>query len=133
TQKTDLVYFEEDDTFSAYVYQPLSEKFIYLGSHSTLTTEIRYIPADKPQESFKVFASRERGHEYSVEDNGKKFYILTNHQANNFKVMSAEFTQTEKKNWKEVIPHRADTYLQGMTLFKNHLVLDQRKNGLTQI
>lgn len=133
TQKTNLVYFEEDDTFSVYVYQPLSEKFIYLGSASTLTTETRYLPADKPQEPFKVFAPRERGHEYSVQDNGQKFYILTNHQANNFKVMSAEFTQTEKKNWKEVVPHRTDTYLEDMTLFKNHLVLDQRKNGLTQI
>lgn len=133
TQKTNLVYFEEDDTFSVYVYQPLSEKFIYLGSASTLTTETRYLPADKPQEPFKVFAPRERGHEYSVQDNGQKFYILTNHQAKNFKVMSAEFTQTEKKNWKEVVPHRTDTYLEDMTLFKNHLVLDQRKNGLTQI
>ncbi len=133
TQKTDLVYFEEDDTFSVYVYQPISEKFIYLGSSSTLTTEVRYLPADKPQENFKLFAPRERGHEYSVEDNGQKFYILTNHQANNFKVMSAEFTQTDRKGWKEVIPHRPDIYLQGMTLFKNHLVLDQRKNGLTQI
>ncbi|WP_413943291.1 S9 family peptidase [Bdellovibrio sp. HCB-162] len=133
THKKDLVYYEKDDTFSTYVYKSLSEKYIYIGTQSTLTTEVMYLDANKPYDTFKVFAPREREHEYSVTDGGDKFYIISNKNAKNYKLMTAEIGHTQVKDWKELIPHRADTYLQDVTVFKNYLVLEERKNGLTQI
>lgn len=133
THKKELVYFEKDETFSVYVYKSLSKKFIYIGSGSTLTTEVQYLDATKPYDAFKIFAPREREHEYSVTDGGDKFYIVTNKNAKNYKLMTADIGHTQVKEWKELIPHRADTYLQDVTVFKNHLALDERKNGLTQI
>lgn len=133
TKKKDLIYEEKDETYSAYVHGSLSQKFIYIMSRSTLTSEVRYISADHPQETFKVFNPRKREHEYSVTDDGRRFYILTNKDAKNFRVMTAELHQTDDKHWKELIPHRADTYVEDVTVFKNHLVLEERKNGLTQI
>lgn len=133
THKKEMIYFEKDETFSVYVYKSLSDKYIYIGSQSTLTTEVLYLDASKPLDSFKVFAPREREHEYSVTDGGDKFYIVTNKNAKNYKLMTAEIGHTQVKDWKELIPHRTDTYLQDITVFKNHLVLEERKNGLTQI
>ncbi|WP_374075109.1 S9 family peptidase [Bdellovibrio bacteriovorus] len=133
THKKEMIYFEKDETFSVYVYKSLSDKYIYIGSRSTLTTEVLYLDANKPLDNFKVFAPREREHEYSVTDGGDKFYIVTNKNAKNYKLMTAEIGHTQVKDWKELIPHRADTYLQDVTVFKNHLVLEERKNGLTQI
>lgn len=133
THKKELLYFEKDETFSVQVYKSLSEKFIYIGAYSTLTTEIQYLPADKPAERFKVFSPRQRGHEYAVTDGIDKFYIVSNLQAKNFRLMTADLKNTNLKNWKELIPHRPDVFLQDVAVFKNHLVMDERRNGLTQI
>ena len=133
THKKDLIYFEKDETYSVQVYGSLSDKFIYISSFSTLTTEVQYLPADKPLDHFKVFNKRERGHEYSVTDGGDMFYIVTNKNAKNYKLMTAAIGHTESQHWKELIPHREDTYLQDVTVFKHHLVMDERQNGLTQI
>lgn len=133
TKRRDLVYFEKDETFSVSVYKSLSDKFIYIGSNSTLTTEIQYLPADKPQENFKIFTPRERNHEYSVTDGGNKFYIISNKNAPNYKLMTADLKHTGEKYWKELIPHREDVYLADVTVFKNFIALDERRNGLTQV
>nr|BFD68302.1 oligopeptidase B [Bdellovibrio sp. HAGR004] len=133
THKKDLIYHEKDDTFSVYVYKALSEKYIYITSYSTLTTEVQFLPADKPQEKFKVFNPRERAHEYSVTDGGDKFYIISNKNAPNYKLMVADPAHTDEKHWKELIPHRKDVYLESVTVFKNFIALDERKNGLTQV
>ncbi len=100
---------------------------------STLTTEVRYVDAGKPHEAFEVFTPREKEHEYSVTDGGDTFYIVTNKNAKNYKLMTAKIGHTAMKDWEELIPHRPDAYLQDITVFKNHLVLEERKNGLTQI
>lgn len=133
THKKELIYFEKDETFSVQIYKSLSKKFIYISSSSTLTTEVQYLPANKPFEKFKIFTPREREHEYSVTDDGLKFYVLTNKHAKNFKLMTTDLKHTEQKSWQELIPHRSDAYLQDVTAFKNHLVIEERRNGLTQL
>lgn len=133
THKKELMFFEKDETFSVQVYGSLSEKFIYIGSYSTLTTEIQYLSADHPMDKFKVFEKRKRGHEYSVTDGGDQFYIVSNLNAKNYRLMTAELKHTDMIHWKELIPHRPDVYLQDVVVFKNHLALDERKNGLPQI
>lgn len=133
THQKKLVYFEPDETFSTYIHKSLSERFIYIFSSSTLSTEVQYLDANHPEEKFKLFAPREKDHEYSVTDGGDRFYILTNKNAKNFKVMTAELGQTDIKSWKDFIPHRVDTFVQDITVFKNYVVLDERKNGLTQV
>lgn len=133
SQTDELVYEEKDETFSTFVYKSKSNSFIFIGSGSTLTTEYRYIDANKPISNFKVIQPRERGLEYSVSHFGDNFYIRTNLDANNFRLMVAPVAKPEKKNWKEVIAHREDVLLQGIEVFKEFLVLDERKDGLKQI
>jgi oligopeptidase B len=128
------VYFESDETYSLHVYSSLSKKYIYILSGSTLTTEVRYLPSDQPQGLFKIFTPRVREHEYSVTDGGDVFYITTNKDnAKNYKLMTATPGHTDSKEWKELIPHRTETYLEGVSVFKNHLVLSEREKGLTQL
>lgn len=133
SQSDELVYEEKDETFNAFVYKSKSNKYIYIGAGSTLTSEFRYIEADKPYDEFKVIQPRERGLEYSVSHFGNSFYITTNLDAKNFRLMVTPVSKTEKKYWKEVIPHRDDVLLNGIEVFKDFLVLDERKDGLKHI
>ncbi|MBB6610947.1 S9 family peptidase [Pontibacter sp. Tf4] len=128
------VYHEADETFSTYVYKTKSDKYIIIGSGSTLSNEYRYLDADNPNGTFKVIQPRERGLEYSIDHFGDKFYIVTNKDgATNFKLMQTPVSKSGKANWKDVIPHRADVLLEGIEIFKDYLALQERKNGLTQI
>jgi len=127
------IYHEKDETFSVAVNASRSRKYIFIFSFSTLTTESRYLDASQPLGEFKVFQPRVRGLEYQPDHLGDKFYIRTNGGAPNYKFMEAEPGRTAKEDWKEVIPHRSDVYLQGFALFRNFLVLSERKDGLSQI
>lgn len=125
-----LVFHEEDETFSTYVYKSTSKRFIFIGSGSTLTSEQRFIDANQPDAAFKIVHPRERGLEYSVEDYGNDFYVVTNLNAQNFQLMKVPIAKSGKANWQTVIEHRADTRLEDVVFFKNFMVLDERKNGL---
>lgn len=133
-QSEDVMVFEEsDDTFSCYVYKTKSKKYIMIGSSQTLSSEYRFIDANTPDAEFTVFQLRERDHEYGVDHYGDKFYIVTNMQARNFRLMETPLDKTGKENWKEVIAHRDDVLLEGIEIFKDYLVVSERKGGLAQI
>ena len=133
SQTDELVFVEKDDTFISSVSRSKSKKFIVIGSFSTVSTEYRILPADNPNEAFTIFEPRARDHEYSINHRGDEFYVITNiNNAKNFKLMKCSESNTSSKNWQEVIPNRKDTLLQDIEVFNDFLVLDERKNGLTQ-
>ncbi|MCA0932293.1 S9 family peptidase [Lutimonas saemankumensis] len=130
----ELIFEEQDETFWTFVYKSKSQKYIIIGSYSTLSTEYRFLDADKPEESFRIIQPRQRELEYSVAHYGDDFYILTNHGgATNFKLMKTPVEKTGQENWVDVIPHRENTLLEDISIFKDFLVLEERTNGLNKI
>ncbi|HMP13684.1 MAG TPA: S9 family peptidase [Saprospiraceae bacterium] len=127
------IFTETDDTFYSFVYKTKSKKYIVIGSNQTLSNEYRILEADKPDGQFRVIQPRERDLEYSIDHFGDKFYIRTNLNAKNFRLVETPETATTKDNWKEIIPNRSDVLLEDMDLFKDYLVLSERKNGIRQI
>ena len=133
--KEDLeVYHENDDTFNTFVYKSKSKKYIIIGSSSTQTSEYRFVNADTPDGEFKVFQKRKRDLEYSIAHYEDSFYIIANGDgATNFKLQKTSETKTEKKFWKDVIPHRKDVLLEDIEIFKDYLVVNERENGLNNL
>ncbi len=126
----ELVYQEDDVTFSCWVSKTKSRKYILVGSYQTLSTEYRYLDADRPNGRLTLIEPRARDHEYSVDHGGDAFYIRTNNRAKNFRLMKAPVRSPGLKNWKEVIPHQKDILLENFEIFRDHLVLVERKAGL---
>jgi len=127
------IYHEADNTFSLSASKTKTDKFIEIVSEHTLSTETKLINADHPRKAYKVFQKREKYHEYTIYHHIDKFYILTNWKAKNFRLMETEEGKTDKKFWKEIIPHRNDILLQNVTVFKDFLALNERKNGIRQL
>jgi len=127
------IYHEKDNTFSVYAYKTKSDKYIVLASYHTLSTEMRLVDADNPEKGYMIFNPREKNHEYYIFHHTDKFYILTNWDAKNFRLMETDLGTTTKSNWQEVIPHRRDVLLENVTVFKNFLVLGERREGIRQI
>ena len=128
-----LVYEEADETFGVAVFKTKSKKYLMVASFQTLSTEYRFLEADDPTGTFTVFLPREREHEYHVDHRDNTFYVRTNLDAKNFRLMETLVGQTGTKHWREVVPHRNDVLLAGIEMFKDYLVLQERKDGLTQI
>ena len=129
-----LVYQEDDETFYTYVFKSKSKKYILIGSDSTMTSEFRFASAARGTTDFKVFQERTRGLEYAVSHYDDAFYIQTNKdKATNFKVMRTPEYQTAMQHWEDLIPHREDTLIEDVEIFKEYLVISERSNGLNKI
>lgn len=128
------VYYEDDTTFYAYVTKTKSERYIVIVLESTLTSEIRFIDADRPKDEFKIFHKRQHDMLYGVGHYGDYFYILTNADgAKNYKLMRTPLNATGKDNWEEVIPHRPDVLIEDFDLFSDFLVIEERSKGLVNL
>ncbi|OIQ30932.1 MAG: oligopeptidase B [Bacteroidetes bacterium MedPE-SWsnd-G2] len=133
-QSEDVMVFEEtDETFSCGVYKSKSKAFLMIYSYQTLSTEFRYLDANNPEGEWKVVQPRERNLEYQPQHYGDHFYIRTNLDAKNFRLVKTPLEATTKENWADVVPHREQVYLQEFELFKDYLVLEERKGGLTHV
>ncbi|MEQ8217731.1 MAG: S9 family peptidase [Arenibacter sp.] len=133
-EEDELVFHEDDETFTTFVYKTKSKEFIVIGSSSTLTTEFQILRADDPNGKFHVFSKRVRGMEYSLTHYEDNFYILTNMEgATNFKLMTTPEDQTESEHWVDFIPHREEVLLEDIEMFNEYYVLSERENGLNKL
>jgi oligopeptidase B len=128
-----LLFEEKDETYFLGLTQSRSKAYIMAYLHSTITDEWIYFPNDGTTYEFKSFQPRIKGIEYQVEHQGDHFLVITNEDAQNFKLMRTPLEATTKENWEEVIPHRADTLITGMDAFADFLVLYERNGGFRQI
>jgi len=133
-QSDDVIVFEEkDETYTCEVYKSKSQRFMMIVSYQTMSTEYHFLDANKPNGEWRVVQPRQRGLEYSAEDYLDDFYIVTNDSAKNFRLMRAPIERPSKENWIEIIPHREDVLLEGIEIFKMLMVVNERKNGLSQL
>ncbi len=133
SHKAELVYEEKQDTFETSVSTSLTEKHIFIHNTSTLSSEVHIIPADLPAAEPVLLFAREKNHEFSVTEDDTYFYILTNKDAKDFKILRTPFTKPSLTTAEEWLPHRTGTHIDSVVVFKDYVTLASRENGLTQI
>jgi oligopeptidase B len=131
TDEDQIVYQEADERFWVGVGLTRSERFILIDSHSKITSEVRFIPADDPTAAPAVIAPRRQGVEYSVEHHGHRFLVLHNDGAEDF---ALAYTSVDAPgDWVPMIEHRPGTRLVAIDAFATHLVVSLRRDGLTGV
>lgn len=133
SDKSDPLYEEKDELFDVGAGRSLDKKMIFLGSYAKTSRELRYLPADNPTGEFKVILPRQDGHEYDVDHYNGLFYITTNKNAKNFRVVTAPINDPSEKNWKTFIAHNPKVKIDGLTTFANHLVVSEKEGGLNHL
>ena len=125
-----LVYEERDPAFYLGVYKTNSERFLILSLHSAVTSEQRWLDAARPGDEFRTIEPRRHQVEYSVEHWEDRWFILTNDEAVNFKLVAAPLADPSRASWRTVVPHRAEVKLEGLEVFRDHLALLLREEAL---
>ena len=128
-----VVYEETDETFNCEVGKSRSRRYLLIASCQTLSTEYWYLDADQPEGAFTVFLPRARDHEYHLDHYRDRFYIRTNRDARNFKLVEAAAGHSDPDAWVELIPHREEVLLGAFELFQDHLVVQERRLGLVHL
>lgn len=128
-----VVYYEKDSSFYNGVYRSKSGKYILIYNSSTLVSDYHILSTDDPYGKFEQFTPREKDMLYSIDHFEDKFYVTTNWDAKNFRLMETPEKSTSKNNWKEVIAHRPEVLLEGVEVFSDFMVVEERKSGLTNL
>ena len=128
------VYEEKDNTFYTGIFRSKSDRYIGIYLGSTLTSEMRLISAADPKANFQVYLPRERGHEYQVDDAGSVFVIRSNQGARNFQLLTAPpVIPADPASFKPLLPHREDALVQGVEVFADRVVVNERSGGLSKL
>ncbi len=128
-----VVYEEKDPSNYIGVGKTKSQKFILVVSQATLSSEVRWIDANNPHDAFQVFQPRLKEVLYDVDHANDRFFIRTNLNAKNFKIVTCTEEKKDTSNWKDLVPHDDSVLISGLEVFKNFLAVDERKGGLNQI
>ncbi len=132
----ELVYEEKDNQYYMGIFRMKSKKYIAIASeHIGVASEFQLIRAADSTARPVTFFKRGNRHEYSVEHFEDRFYIRTNRDGSeNFCLMEVEEALAhDAGQWREVIPHRDDVFLEGLEVFRNFLVVQERKEGLIHL
>ena len=134
-----VVYEEKDHSYYMGVSRSGDDKYVVIEEESTLSSELRFIPANQPKAKFRVLAPREHDFEYHAEHIGHRWVVrtnwgATNGSAKNFRVLEADDSRVgDKKKWKELIPARNDVFIAAIKPFRNYLVIGERSDGLQRV
>ena len=126
-----LVYEEKDARFNIAIERSRSEEFLLLTMDSHASSEVRYLPIGQTEGEFRVLRPRAEKVEYYAEHQGGYFWVRTNEDAINFRLLRAP--DHDPSEWAEVIPHRENVSIEGLEGFRNHLVITERADGLKRL
>ncbi|MEI8054276.1 MAG: S9 family peptidase [Bacteroidota bacterium] len=133
-QNDAIVYDEKDNSNYISVFKSKNNQYILIKSEGTLSTEIEFINANKPDENFKCFQPRMKNVLYNVFCIDNKFLILTNKDdARNFKIMQCGLNNTSSNSWVDYLSHNDNILIENIEEFNHHIILQERENGFEQI
>jgi oligopeptidase B len=127
------VYEEPDERFFLGVHRTRSGAFVVLELESMITSEVRVLAADDPEGEFRIVEPRRQGVEYSLDHRGDRFYLVTNDEAPNFRLLETPDDSPGREHWRELVAHRKDVRLLGVDAFAGHLALYERADALRRI
>lgn len=127
------IFNEADERFYVTLHKSKSKQYIFIEVSSAVTSELHFMDANGQDEKIHLIHPREHEHIYQVEHHGDSFFIMTNDNADNFRLVKTPIAAPGKKNWQEVIPHRQDVMLEAIAVFQNHVCISELSEGVTDI
>ncbi|HEX3438013.1 MAG TPA: S9 family peptidase [Pseudacidobacterium sp.] len=128
-----LVYEETDERFNIGAGRTHDRKYIVLESSSHTTSEAHFLLADAPESEFRLVTQRRENIEYYIDHRNGTFFIRTNDEGRNFRLVTAAVENPELENWSELLPHRPEVMLEDFDLFAGFYVACERTNGLEHL
>jgi len=128
-----LVFEDPDERFNLAAGRTRDGKFLVMEAGSHTTTESRFLAADNPTGDWTLVAAREDEHEYSIDHRNGLWFIRTNDQGRNFRLVTAPVATPGREHWTALLDHRTEVMLEDIDLFERFFVSCERENGLPHL
>ena len=129
-----LVWEQTDESFYTGVGRTKDDKYLWIATQSTVSSETWFADANDPKLRFRVFLPRERDHEYQAEHANDRWIVRTNWQAKNFRIVEVKpGDEGDRSKWKDVVAHRDDAFVDSFDVAKNFLTVEEHSGGLRKL
>ncbi len=129
-----LVWEQTDESFYTGVGKTKDDRYLVIGTQSTVSSEYWYADAADPKLEFKLFLARERDHEYQIEHFEGRWIVRTNWQAKNFRIVEvARGNEAKRDTWRDLVPHDPQGFVHGFDLFRRFMAVELRTGGVRRI
>lgn len=132
-KESELVFHEEDEGFFLSLGKTKDEKYLLLDLSTHVCTELWILDANDPKAEPQLLAARKPNVELGILHNDGWWYLITNEDALNFRLMRTRAETPERENWEEVLPHSADFKIDYADSFRDYVAVFGRRNGLKSI
>ncbi len=132
TTHEELVLEEPDERFNIHVSKTRDGEYLLLNMASHTTSEIHYLPADRPSDAWKVIRPRHEDHEYDVDHRNGHWLMRINDRGRDFRVVTISVSASGTPTGLELIPHRGGIMIEDIEVFAEFLIACERENGLPQ-
>ncbi|MBP5996177.1 MAG: S9 family peptidase [Crocinitomicaceae bacterium] len=128
-----LVFQEDDERYYVSISKTIDNAFVLIACHSSTTSEISLVDANNPRGKAQVFLPRIAGHIYEVSHHETGFYVLSNDQAPNKKILFTATIPKELSECQEIVAHNPQILLEDISVFKDFILIEERQNGLRKL
>ena len=130
----DALVFQENDVLNTVsISRSRSGRFVFIAADGFTSSEWRVIPTAAPQTAPIVVEPRRRNVEYSLDHGNGLFYLLTNDQAKNFKIVVAPDANPAAARWRDWLAHRDAAFIEQVDVFDRFAVVTERRGGLRRL
>ena len=126
-----LIFEETDERFFVAVSSTRSAAWITIDSSSKTSSEVWLIRSETPEMTPICVTTRQENIEYQIDHWGDCFAILTNKDAQDFRVMLAD--ETHPDLWRPFIDHVEGQRISGFDCFADFAVMQRWDNGQQKI
>ena len=134
TSEFQMLYHEKDELFDIGLEKSRDRAYLFLHISSKDTTEAHYLESGQPQDTFHVFLPREKAHRYYLDHRLGSFYVRTNKDAKDFRVVMVPVEGNHApERWETFVPHRPGTLIEGIDLFRDFAVVVEKSEALNRL
>ncbi|KAK9847217.1 hypothetical protein WJX84_005200 [Apatococcus fuscideae] len=124
-----LMYEETDESFYISITRSRSDQLLLIQAGSAVTSDARYLSADKPDGEFKEILPRQTDVDYDVSHRQDHIFItIRDEERPNSELLVAPLSDPTQT--KVLLPHREDVKLETIAVSEKYLTVFERIKGL---
>ena len=126
-----LVFEEKDETFTCGISLTSDEKFFTISTSDHITTEEYFFPSDSKEIKPILFQKREKDVRYSIDSWKEYFYVHTNKNARDYKVLRCKLNELD--NLEEFIPAKKETVVGGLEFLDDFIIRSEKSDAIPKL
>ena len=131
TENDELIFEEKDETFTCGIDLTSDEKYFVISTSDHITTEEYFFDSISNEIKPKLFKKRKKDVRYSLDSWGDYFYVHTNENARDYKILRCKKDSIE--NLEEFVPPKKETVIGGLDFLDDYIIRVEKSDAIAKL